>query len=306
MAWNLFSILFTLNIIYFIGETYCRFFLDTTDSFAISKISQRWTNNHVKFNNANLRDNVDYDPQIKKKRRLSILGDSFTMGHGITDPDDRFGNILRKRFPDLEVHNIAFRGASSVSQLNAMKVIDSIGYEYDMVLLAYCLNDIDHFRGVNTLNTYRRIQLFESRLPLIAKESYFLNTIAFRYFALNEKDFMEYSNTVLEDYAGSAWHQQKEALTELTKHIESKNGKLVVMVFPFLQVDSADYKFYEVHDKLSLHFDSLRVPQINLLPIYKSDMGNDLTVNNFDAHPNEKAHQLAANEISRFLEVVLK
>jgi hypothetical protein len=183
--------------------------------------------------------------------------------------------------------------------------MDSINYQYDMVLLAYCLNDIDHFRGIDTYNTYRRIQQFEGRLPLIAKKSYFLNTLAFRYFALNDKDFMNYSNTVLDDYQGYSWSKQKDAIKDLQEYLEDRNGKLVVTIFPFLQMPADDYKFYEIHEQLSTYLDSLSLPQINLLNVYKPSLGKNLTVNNFDAHPNERAHQLAADEIIRFLTPVM-
>jgi hypothetical protein len=43
------------------------------------------------------------------------------------------------------------------------------------------------------------------------------------------------------------------------------------------------------------------VPVLDLRPVLESHAGEGLTVNRFDAHPNERAHALAAAAIEREL-----
>ena len=41
--------------------------------------------------------------------------------------------------------------------------------------------------------------------------------------------------------------------------------------------------------------------KLDLLPAYRAHRDEDLVVNRFDAHPNERAHAIAAKEILAFL-----
>jgi hypothetical protein len=43
------------------------------------------------------------------------------------------------------------------------------------------------------------------------------------------------------------------------------------------------------------------VPHLDLLPAFLKFSGKDLVVNPHDPHPNEKAHEVAAVEIEKFL-----
>ena len=100
------------------GETYYRFCYDTTDSLAYTRVSERWEQRHWRLNRAGCRDNVEYAPALTPgKRRISFVGDSFTAGHGISDVEDRFPNLLRRAHPDWEIQVVAKVGLDTGAEL---------------------------------------------------------------------------------------------------------------------------------------------------------------------------------------------
>lgn len=301
IAWNLLLTAFLGFLVLAIGETYYRFYYDTTDSFALSKSSTRWFKRHYKLNNLSARDNIDYQLKIQKgKRRITIVGDSFTTGHGIKDVDDRFGNILRTQFPNLEVHIMAANGLNSFDELNLLKKLDSDRYEFDIVLLAYCLNDVDYLLN-QSQKIYDRIYAFSENLNYLQRESYFINTVSFRWFASNDPNFMSYSNFVMEAYKGGKWQQQKSQLSQLKNFIVQRSNYFGVINFPFLQVEKEEYAYREVHQLLKQFWTDENVPQLDLLDAYDDLLGTELTVNKYDAHPNKFAHRLAADALAKFI-----
>ena len=71
-------------------------------------------------------------------------------------------------------------------------------------------------------------------------------------------------------------------------------------VFPFLdRLD--DYPFASAHRALRTFAAQEGIPFCDLLPTYIEHREEDLVVNAFDAHPNERAHALAAEAILEFL-----
>lgn len=301
LAWNMLFTLFLLSGVFFIGESYFRFFVDTTDSFGLSKISQRWMKNHYHYNNFSARDNLDYQLDIAPgKRRVTIIGDSFAAGHGIKNVEHRFANILREKFPELEVHVMAINGVNSLTELDILRKLAQDQYQFDIILLSYCLNDIDYLVP-EAQDIYDRIYNFNNALGYLGNQSYFLNTLKFRWFALHDPDFLNYSDFVLAAYEEDSWTTHKKSLHEIRKFSEENGRVFAVVTFPFLQESRADYLFLGVHQKLEAYWRSENVLHLDLLKTYAPFKGSVLTVNKYDAHPNEFASKLAARKIGDFL-----
>ncbi|MBL4709936.1 MAG: SGNH/GDSL hydrolase family protein [Flavobacteriales bacterium] len=302
VLYNLLITAFLLSILFSIGETYYRFFVDTTDSFAINKISQRWNKRHVKLNNFQSRDNINYTGKIAKgKRRITIFGDSFTSGYGIKDVDKRFGNLIRAKYPNIEVHIFAKNGDNSLFQMKRIQGLIEAGYQFDMVILAYCLNDIGNLMP-ETIKVNKGVRAFNSQLGFIERNSYFVNMISFRLFALNNSYFLGYSDFVLKAYEDTTWEKQKEILNTIKQSLNEVGSPLIVMTFPFLQKEIDLYEFKEVHRMINDFWKLKKVSNLDLLETYKAYLGKNLTVNKFDAHPNEFANKLAAEAIDNLLQ----
>ena len=75
-----------------------------------------------------------------------------------------------------------------------------------------------------------------------------------------------------------------------------------MVTFPFLNALGPDYEYRFVHDKLERLWSELGVPHLDLLPVYERLPPSQVTVNRYDAHPNEYANRLAAEAIDKWLQ----
>ncbi len=140
---NFLVFVFLLAIVFVIAESYYRFIYDTTDSLGYTKVSRRWYQRHNILNAAGFRDNVEYFPKIVPgKRRITFLGDSFTMGHGVNNVDKRFANLIRVAHPEWEINVIAIEGLETQGEIELLETGFRNGYQIDLVVLVYCLNDV--------------------------------------------------------------------------------------------------------------------------------------------------------------------
>ncbi len=194
------------------GETYFRFFYDTTDSLAYTRVSERWVQRHWHVNSAGCRDNVEYSPALEPGRhRISFVGDSFTAGHGIKDVEDRFANRLRRAHPDWEIHVLASVGLDTGGEVALMKKAFARGYQVDQVVLVYCLNDIGDLMPPQADVTGRVLAELDNSGWLF-RDSYMLNLWHHHYTASRDPYLKDYCSFVREAYSGALWEQQKERL----------------------------------------------------------------------------------------------
>lgn len=283
------------------GELYYRFIYDTTDSIAYTKVSQQWVRRYVVENSAGFRDNLQYSLLIAPgKRRVSFLGDSFTVGHGVKSVEDRFPNLLRARHPDWEVHVLAKLGWDTGTELRELeKYLDS-GYQPDLVVLVYCLNDVaDLFPEWSA--ALHKLSDESQRANWLRRHSYFLDILHHRRQVASDPQIKNYYDFVKRGYEGSPWELQQQRLTALKNLVQKHRGRLVVITFPFLQSLGESYGYRPVHAQLASFWAGLGVPQLDLLPVFDGMSSGQITVNRYDPHPNEQANALAAKAIDAFL-----
>ncbi|MCH7989124.1 MAG: SGNH/GDSL hydrolase family protein [Planctomycetes bacterium] len=302
---NALVLVFVCSLALLSGETYFRFFKDTTDSFGLTKSTARWFERHFQNNSSGFRDSTVYTTIIPtgKKHRVTFIGDSFTAGHGIPNVEDRFANVIRRENPSWDVHVIAQCGWDTGHQLaNVMDM--SSDYQTDLVVLVYCLNDI-----ADIVPEWQRIleRVYSSPQPgFFFEHSYFLNTLFYRWKAAGIPDVSNYYQFVRDNYQGPVWDLQKQRLTYLRDMVHSRGGQFLVVTFPFLHALGPDYEYRTIHQRLDEFWNELDVPHLDLLSVYKSNHPHEVTVNAHDAHPNERAHKMAAQAIAVFLEKNLK
>lgn len=287
------------------GEVLFRFFYDTTDALAYTKVSRRWLDRYWKANSAGVRDNVEYSLGIKPgARRITFIGDSFTAGHGVKNVEDRFVNRLRRQHSEWEVHCLAELGMETGDQIRYLQEWLQRGYALDQVVLIYCLNDVSDLVPAWT-ETRERILGIANRDGWWLQNSYLINTLAHRYHAMRDPDLRNYFQFVKDTATGPVWEAQMRRLAKLRQLVESRGGRLLVVTFPFLHQLGPGYEFQAVHDSLQRFWREQQVPYLDLLNVYAGQPKYRVTVNSFDSHPNEFAHALAATAIGEFLEAEL-
>ena len=251
------------------GEIYFRFFCDTTDSLAYTRISERWVQRHWRVNSAGCRDDVEYSPALTPgKRRISFVGDSFTAGHGIKDVADRFPNRLRRAHPEWEIHVLATVGLDTGRELTVMKKAFARGYQVDQVVLVYCLNDIGDLLPPQADATGRVREELDNGAWFV-RNSYMLNLWYHHYWASRDPYLGNYCSFVREAYRGAIWEQQQERLKALRDLVQAHGGHLAVVTFPFLHALGPDYEYRSIHDQLNRLWRELGVPHLDLLSVYE-------------------------------------
>ncbi len=287
-----------------IGEVYYRWFYDSTDALALTNASRAWFDRHYHLNNVDVRDSRDYraaaDPV---RRRITFIGDSFTAGHGVENVEVRFANRIRRSHPDWEVDVFGVNGMDTVDQVNFLRGEVFNDYEFDVVVLVYCLNDISKI-----MPEWQEIlgRLYSRRPGFIVSQSFFLNALYYRWLYTREPELGNYYDFVREGYRDDAvWGRQEMLLAAFVRYVKSRNAIPAVVTFPFFHGLGTDYEYRVIHQQLSAFWQRECVAHLDLLEDFIPYESDVLTVGATDPHPNEKAHAIAAESISRFIERIM-
>ncbi|MDE0734315.1 MAG: SGNH/GDSL hydrolase family protein [Pirellulaceae bacterium] len=294
---NVLILLLLLSLVMATGEIYYRFIYDETDSFALTNSTNRWILRHYKYNSSNYRDNQDYTEKCPSgKTRITFIGDSFTAGHGVRDVNQRFANMIRQQHPDFDVQVLANNGWDTGHQLEMLTKLGDTDLQY--VVLVYCLNDLS-----DIVPEYRQIldRIYAEEPGYLVYNSYFLNTLYYRWIAFADPDVKNFYQFTKKSYENEIWQKQQQRLAAMQTLVQEQGGKLLVVTFPFIHALGKDYVYRDVHQQLDKHWQTLNVPHLDLYDTYKEYAPEQLRVNQYDAHPNEGAHAMAASAISKFL-----
>ena len=298
---NALILLFLLSAAFTIGEAYFRFVYDTTDSLDCTRVCQRWVERYWRVNAWHCRDDLEYAFRVQPgKRRVTFLGDSFTTGHGIKHIEDRFANRIRRAHPDWEIHLLARNGFDTGPEISGLQEVLSKHYQLQDVVLVYCLNDVADMQP-EYAQMMTSVGADIGRAGWFRRQSYLADFLYCRYRVWRDPHMRDYYPFVRDAYRGTLWERQKLRLEYLRDLVRSRGGRLSVVTFPFVQALGPNYPWQFVHDELGQLWRDLNVPHLDLLPIFAKIPASRLTVNRFDAHPNELANLLAAEAIDKFL-----
>jgi len=98
-----------------------------------------------------------------------------------------------------------------------------------------------------------------------------------------------------------AWEEQKHGLRRLAIR-SAQTAETLGNDFPVPARLRTSLRIWICHYQLDQFWRELGVPHLDLLPVFKDASPKDLTVNAYDAHPNETANRLAAAAVEQFLQ----
>jgi hypothetical protein len=287
-------------------EVYFSLIYDQSDSFNMTNVSKRWFYRHVQKNEAGFRDK---NPLLRRAPdgvyRVWFAGDSFTYGHGVKNVDDRFSDriaaALERAHPKkFAVSNIAETGMNIAQVDNMVRIsVEEKGYKFNTLVYVMCLNDIEPYvdeRGE------RYVDLGTPGPPVILRDTYFFNLLWFRLRLAMKPQVRNYYGDMAQAYQeGEPLRRFLRKFDDLHRLCENNSIDLRVAIFPFLHNLGPDYPFAPAHELLVLHCRENEIPVVDLFPVLEPHIQEGLVVNRFDAHPNERAHQLAAEAIEKEL-----
>ena len=93
------------------------------------------------------------------------------------------------------------------------------------------------------------------------------------------------------------WTAQVARINALAEYCSHQGIQLDVVVFPLFNSWGDAYPFAQAHDRVARAFEAVGVRVLDLRPVYAGLTSAKLVVSRFDAHPNERAHELAADAV---------
>ena len=114
-------------------------------------------------------------------------------------------------------------------------------------------------------------------------------------------DVKNYYSFVKEYYAGEPWLRMQLKLDAIHQLCRDNDIELRIVVFPFMHNLGPDYDFHHVHTQFVTYCQEAKISVLDLEPVLAPHVDEGLTVSMFDAHPNERAHELAAEAIRKSL-----
>jgi hypothetical protein len=240
--------------------------------------------------------------------RVVGVGDSVTFGEGVRQEDcfvARLPALLTevRRGGRVETVNMGVSGYNTMDELRYFELRrDEL--QPDLVILTYHVNDAydeDEFGPQRWLLQEPVVQM-PSWWPLSRSRA-----LSAALYQLNRHHKSEATRELyLSQYGADAelkqhdWSSSREALGRFAELSRREGFGLLVVIFPELY-DLDDYPFASVHDQVREVTARLDLPCLDLLSVFRGMDDQALWVHVSDHHPNERAHELAAQAILGFL-----
>ncbi len=288
-------------------ELFFALFVDHTDAMNATNISKRWILRHIdgEKNNIGFRDARDFSKRLPAGvKRICFFGDSFTAGHGVADKSARFTDIIGERLDEAHpgkyvVANMGELGYEATLVEGLVRAALSEGNQIDMVVYVYMMNDIE---GLDP-RTRAAIKGLQQKQPtfFLFRDTYFFNWLYFRMVQTAGPRGGGYFSHLVDSYDSEPWDHLANRLRQLHVNCREHGVEFRMVLFPFLHDLGPDYPFKRAHAKLVQFCKAEGIPVLDLEPVLEPHAGEGLTVNPYDAHPNERAHKLAADAIEKSL-----
>ena len=282
--------------------------VDHSEAFNASLIAKRWFSRH--FDSQRNRDGFRERRLLSTRlpegvHRLLMLGDSFTAGHGINNIDDRFTERLERLLnsqakPSWQVYNMGEPGYE-ISMIRALEqAVLEKELAVDLVIYCYMMNDIEGY-DPKTTQAIEDIGKRRQSSNWLVSHSYFINWMYHRWVQYSAGSSVDYFPHLVESYNGPPWNAVAHELDGMLGMCREKKVPFRLVIFPFMHNLGPEYPFRKAHEKLVAWASTQSVPVLDMMPVFESHQAENLTVNAFDNHPNERAHAIIAEQMAAWL-----
>jgi len=253
----------------------------------------------VSLNSLGFRDR-EIGPKNANRYRIAIIGDSFTFGNGIEEPE-RFSNLLQKSLgPQYEVLNFGRPGNNMPDHLKELDL--ALKFSPDFVLLQLYENDFE--TPSMTRDRPRAYPLLPLDLDTRIEQPFLLyrllvgRWVQFQEAVGLEEGYTHYMARYLRDPNAPDAVQAFGMLQQFIERARAAGIASGGVLFPALYGlgrKGANYPFDYMNDRVRMIYTVERAPYLDLLPAFLTIRDpRSLWVSPFDAHPNAKGNQLAA------------
>lgn len=259
------------------------------------------------FNSAGWRDREHSLEKPSGTLRILGLGDSYLYGQGVQRKDiclSRLEELLQRDLHTerVECINTGMSGFNTVDQYDLF-VNRGIEYQPDLVILHFVLNDVEP----NVLLPGTKVEFYSEYLAIfqqpdaLSRYSYFWSWARQRF--LRSIRARQYINDCVNSFSRDSrkWKRCRDAIDDIRRACDEHDLSFLVVIFPFFIDLDGDYPFQAIHDVVREHCESNEIHVLDLRDEYRQYNGPELWVHPTDQHPNETAHRIAAEAMTKYL-----
>jgi hypothetical protein len=263
-----------------------------------------------RYNSLRFRD-AEFGPKTPGVLRVMVLGDSFTEGEGVKEPDT-YPRLLERRLnagggaPRFEVRNCGRRGADFPLLFEIFEQL--LRFEPDVVVYGMVLNDAAQSPGFHARQTYVNDLILDrgrstpegQPLPEMGRLDWRLAGFV--------RERLEARRTTLAttrwylDMYGEpnreGWARTQGYLGEMNRRMRERGGHLLVASWPLIVDMEGEDPFAPATQAVSRFCLAAGIRWHDLRSALRGRPTSSLWVHPVDMHPNELAHRLAAESLA--------
>ena len=282
-----YSIVFLVIVQVLLGlEIYLKYCFQQSDTWGHTLVSQKWFAKFWKpLNHYGYRDIEHPESQLKGKKVVFVVGDSFVAGHGIENPKDRFANVLQE---ELGVNwELIIIGSNGWDTAQEYEGVVSYPHVPEVIVLSYYINDILGAAAKHGFENPKPKMTQPPQFTYIINNSYLVNFVYWRLFRLTAMSpgYWEFLKSCYADQDVLSSHQ--EDLLKIVEFSKKNNVELICIVFPHLRKINESK---EITSKVVNFLRNNGVTCIDLADEFKLSERNpsEIVINNFDTHASVK------------------
>lgn len=245
-----------------------------------------------KTNSSGFRD-TEFELEKKSDRyRIALLGDSFGFGYGVRKEDgvaDRIEVLLGRNIKKkVEVYNFSVVGYSTMEEAILLEST-VLKYQPDLIIVWFYINDPKYLGRLEDIQS----DLFKV-FPVLRKHSSFFYFFGSRFDEIiPRKKTVEIFRALYQD-GDKRWMNCEESLRKMGQ-LAAENGIPIYLFFhPVLYDLREEYPFSDIHQKVIETAEGFGIKAYDLLDAFKDKDEKTFWIHPQDMHPNEIAHEIAA------------
>ncbi len=226
------------------------------------------------------------------------MGDSITMGYGIKDVNNRFSNILENKLNasgrNVEVYNLGQSGSDTWNEIDRFQKLKHL--KFDIIVWQYFFNDAQATSSSGTKILIK--EKSQGGIPqFLSEKSYFFDYIFWRLAARYEKTFTELRYADIGAYRNAKnFERHKNEIGDFATILRHNSKEVMVIIFPFTKFLPHN-PIPDIYPRVKKIFSDNTLPTIDLMEDLHGKNAKDLVVGQFDYHPNELVHRMAAEKL---------
>lgn len=231
------------------------------------------------------------------KKNVLVVGDSFTSGHGLKSPDERYGNVLGQKLGNGYVtYNLGISGSDTRDEYARLV---KFGKTPDILVLQYFPNDIEKVARDHGLvpAAFEPYSDLPRPIQSLFIKSYLLNYLYWQFPHGNFSSFDEYARKAYGTPAIINDHLSD--LNQFVTYAQAHHARLYLVVFPFSHnLEKTTQYVKPVVD----FFRSQQVPVLEVSKLMGDIAPEDRVVGRNDGHASALVNQRVGDALFQVIQ----